>query len=104
MGRKIFSVRYAATVRLTVAPLTVGVLNVQQKRRYVPPDDGVLWVQGPAGIEAQYVTRDGPADKAGIQAGDVLKAINGQPIRNDRHVIQILYELGSWQRAAYTIV
>jgi signal transduction histidine kinase len=46
----------------------------------------------------------GPADKAGIQPGDVLKAINDQPVRNDRHVTQILYELGSWQRATYTLV
>jgi PAS domain S-box-containing protein len=33
-----------------------------------------------------------------------VKAINGQPVRNDLHVTQILYELGSWQRATYTIV
>ena len=104
MGRKIFSFKYVATVLLTIAVLILGALNVQQKRRYVPPDDGASWIQGPAGIQARVVVPEGPADKAGIQRGDILKAIDGQPLRNDRHVTQILYELGVWSRATYTIV
>ena len=104
MSRKIFSFNYVATVLLTIAILILGGLNVQQKRRYTPPDDGASWVQGPDGIQARVVVRGGPADKAGIQSGDILKAINDQTIRNDRHVTQILYELGSWQRATYSIV
>src|SRR3954453_15478486 len=104
MGRKIFSFKFVATVLLTIAVLVLGALNVQQKRRYVPPDDGVSWIQGPAGIQARLVVPEGPADKAGIQRGDILKAIDGQPLRNDRHVTQILYESGVWSKATYTIV
>jgi two-component system NtrC family sensor kinase len=103
MSRRIFSFRYVSTVLLTVAVLILGGLNVQQKRKYTPPDDGVSWVLGNNGTQARFVVQ-GPAEKAGIQAGDVVKAIDGQPVRNDRHVTQILYELGSWQRATYTIV
>src|SRR5215471_20760063 len=104
MGRKIFSFKYVATVLLTIAVLILGALNVQQKRRYMPPDDGVSWIQGPEGIQARLIVTDGPAEKAGIQRGDILKAINGEAVRNDRHVTQILYELGIWSRATYTIV
>jgi len=109
MGRKIFSFKYVATVLLTVAVLILGGLNAQQKRRFSTPDDGAVWIQGPAGIQARAVAPNGPADKAGIQTGDVLKAItpvNGNPIpvRSDRHVTQILYELGTWSRATYTVV
>src|SRR5215813_2091881 len=104
MGRKIFSFRYVATVILTIAVLILGGLNVQQKRRYTPPDDGASWVQGPNGIQAQLVVRDGPADKAGIRTGDLLKAINGEPVRNERHVTQIFYELSGWDKATYTVV
>jgi len=103
MGRKIFSFKYAATVILTVAILILGGLNVQQKRRYVPSDDGCAWVQGSNAVEALLVVEGGPGDKAGIQRGDVLKAINGQAVRNDRHVTQILYELGVWSKANYTV-
>jgi two-component system, NtrC family, sensor kinase len=104
MGRKIFSFRYIATVLLTVTVLILGGLNVQQKRRFTPPDDGASWVQVSNGIQARFIVPGGATDKAGIQAGDYLKAINDQPVRNDLHVTQILYELGSWQRATYTIV
>src|SRR5215467_3237516 len=103
MGRTIFSFKYVATVFLTVGILILGFLNAQQKRRYVPPDDGASWIQGPAGIQARLVVPDGPAAKAGIQQNDILKAINGQALRNDRHVTQMLYELGVWSRATYTI-
>jgi PAS domain S-box-containing protein len=104
MGRKILSFNYVAIVLLTIAALVLGGLNVQQKRLYIPPDDGASWVQGAEGVQAQLVVRGGPADKAGLRAGDILKAINGQPVRNDLHVTQILYELGPWQRATYTVV
>jgi two-component system, NtrC family, sensor kinase len=104
MGRKIFSFRYVAAVILTISVVVLGGLNVQQKRLYAPADDGALWVQTPEGVQAQVAMPGGPAYKAGIHASDILKAINGQPVRNDRHVTQMLYELGSWQRATYTIV
>src|SRR5207244_4903957 len=103
MTRKIFSLKYVATVLLTLAILILGGLNAQQKRRYIPPDDGASWIEGQHGIQARLVVADGPADKAGIRRGDVLKAINGHDIRNDRHVTQVLYELGVWSRATYTL-
>ena len=103
MTRKIFSLRYVVTLLLTLAILILGGLNAQQKRRYIPPDDGASWIEGPEGVQARLVVADGPADKAGIRRGDVLKAINGHDIRNDRHVTQMLYELGVWSRATYTL-
>src|SRR5258708_4690594 len=109
MGRRIFSFKYIATVLLTLAVLILGGLNAQQKRRFIAPDDGVVWIQGPAGIQARTVTPGGPADKAGIQQGDVLKAItplrgDSIDVRSDRHVTQILYQMGIWSRATYTVV
>src|SRR6478672_4544362 len=103
MARKIFSFKYIVTVLLTLGILILGGLNVQQKRRYIPPDDGASWVQGPAGIEARLILPDGPAVKAGILRGDILRAINGRPIQNDRQVTQVLYELGAWSKATYTL-
>src|SRR3989454_3945095 len=103
MRRKIWSVKYVATVLLTLTVLILGGLNAQQKRRYIPPDDGAAWVEGTEGVQARLVVPDGPAEKAGIRRGDVLRAINGQAVENDRHVTRLLYELGAWSRATYTI-
>src|SRR5438094_4306097 len=103
MRRKIWSVKYVATVLLTLTVLILGGLNAQRKRRYIPPDDGTAWFEGTEGIQARLVVPDGPAEKAGIRRGDVLRAINGQAVENDRHVTRFLYELGAWSRATYTI-
>lgn len=103
MGRKIFSFKHFATVLLTLAILILGGLNVLQMRRYVPSDDGAAWIQDTEGIRARLVVPDGPADKAGIRQGDTLKAVNGQTLRNDRHVTQILYELTAWSKATYSL-
>ena len=83
MGRTIFSFKYVATVFLTVGILILGFLNAQQKRGYIPPDDGASWIQGPAGIQARLVVPHGPAERAGIRQNDILKPINGPSLRDD---------------------
>lgn len=105
MDRKITSFTTIATALVTVGLLIMGGLNVDQKRKYVPPDDGVSWIQGPEGVRANAIVKDGPAERAGIQRGDILKAINGETVLSDRHVTRILYNnVGLWGRARYTIV
>jgi len=54
-------------------------------------------------VQAQLVLQDGPADRAGIQPGDTLLAINGHPVQTDRQVTEILYDIGPWNPATYTI-
>src|SRR5262245_47609598 len=103
MGRRLFSFKLVATALLTVGILILGGINVQQKRIWVAPDDGCSWVQNAGDIQARFVVEDGPADRAGILPGDILKAINGRPVQSDRHVTQLLYEVGVWSKATYTI-
>src|SRR6516164_9347871 len=99
MRRRINSLSIIATALLTVGLLTMGGLNVDQQGKYVPPDDGASWIQGPEGVRASSIVTDGPAHRAGIRRGDILKAINGETVLNDRHVTQILYnKVGLWGR------
>src|SRR5262245_41362600 len=104
MGRKLISFKYVATALLTIAALILVALNIQQKRLYLPPDDGASWVVGASGVQARVVVEGGPADRAGIQPGDILKAIDDDPVRNDLQVTQFLYKIGSWQKAKYTVL
>lgn len=40
------------------------------------------------GVFVEQITAGGPADKAGLKAGDVVVAINNQPIRNGQDLIE----------------
>jgi PAS domain S-box-containing protein len=80
-----------------------GILNYQQRAQYQNPDDGVSWIESPQGVTAWIVVRGGPADRAGIREGDLLKAINGQPVTMPSEAVQEIYRLGAWSLAAYSL-
>src|SRR5688500_8852316 len=103
MGGRLFSLRFVGAMLLTAGLLVLGGINIDQKRKWVAPNDGCSWIQGPEGVEARQVVADGPAGRAGIQPGDILWAINGHPVESNGHVTKILYDLGTWSRAIYTI-
>ena len=63
-------------------------------------DDGVAWS---CVFVAKRIVPDGPADKAGIKAGDHLLAIHDEPLRNFAHLVRQLYKIGVWQRAKYEL-
>src|SRR4030095_15178009 len=63
-----------------VALATLGVYNIVLKATWTLLDDGVFWRSGPAGMVAGRVAAGGPADRAGVQVGDVLLAIDGDEV------------------------
>lgn len=48
----------------------------------IAPDAGFQATRGSAGVVVTEVTRDGPADRAGLLRGDVVLDINGQQVRS----------------------
>ncbi len=100
----ILSFRLIATVILSLGLIILGGLNVEQKREWVAPDDGVSWIEtSPGVVEATRVLSDGPGGRAGVEVGDVLDRIAEIEIQNDRHVTQVLYDLGAWSQAEYIL-
>ena len=57
MGKSFLSLRFVATALLTLGLLTVGGLNILQKRIYGIPYDGCSWIQTDAGAQARAVVR-----------------------------------------------
>jgi hypothetical protein len=47
--------------------------------------------------------RRGPAERAGIQCGDVLEAIGNKKIASATDVSRRLYELGVWSKTTYSL-
>jgi hypothetical protein len=95
-----------STAILTILTLGAGVaavINFQQQHRFRLPEDGVVWVDRNASVEALYVTKRSGGSNAGVHPGDRLALINGVPIENAANVTQVLVRIGSWNKAVYHI-
>ena len=70
------------TLPVTVATvlLFLGLANIAQRASSEDVEDGVLWVQRSTGVVAAEVDPTSLAARAGVRAGDVLLAVDEQPI------------------------
>ncbi|HBY60078.1 MAG TPA: histidine kinase [Solibacterales bacterium] len=99
--------QFASTllVILTTALVITAFVNFQQNRKFQLPDDGAVWVDrgtpGQPRVEALEVIPNGPAERAGIHVGDVLRDIKGAPITKSTDVAEILFRQGAWKKVEY---
>lgn len=69
--------------------------------RYVSdPDRGTIGLvlglnRNRHGLEVEAVTPDGPADQAGIRAGDVIVGVNGNPVTDNSRLPEALTQIGT---------
>ncbi len=92
-----------ATVLLTSLLVGVGVLNLRDRAAWFDPSDGVFWQQTSRGVTAETVDAAGPGQRAGIHRGDILIAVDSQPISNLGEYTKRLYDLGINASPTYTI-
>ena len=104
MAVRLFSFKHIATTCLTIGVLILGWLNVEQKRLFTLPEDGVGWIQSAQGVTARSVLEDSPAGRMGIQVGDTLHAIDGETIQSELQVAKMLDRIGLWHSATYSII
>ncbi|MBI4875754.1 MAG: PAS domain S-box protein [Acidobacteria bacterium] len=91
----------ALLVVLTVAAVIAAGINFQQQNAFRLPEDGVTWVDRPAGVAALDVVPGGQGERAGLRAGDVLLRINGVVVEKAIDVPQVHVRLGAWRKAEY---
>jgi two-component system, NtrC family, sensor kinase len=95
-----------STAILTVITLAAGVaafINFEAQLSFRLPDDGVIWVDRAAGVEALYVAPRGPGDNAGVHVGDILESIQNIPVAHSSEVAMHLAGIRSWNRASYLL-
>ena len=85
----------------TIALVGAAVVNYRQRQIFELPDDGVVWIDGGAGVVASSVASLSPAAKAGIQPRDRLLSIGRIRVGRALDVPRILSGIGVWKRAAY---
>jgi two-component system NtrC family sensor kinase len=73
-------VQAAVGVLVVAVLLALGASNIAIKARWHEVEDGVLWKAQPEGVVAAEVAEHSPAQAAGVRVGDILQAINSQPI------------------------
>jgi two-component system, NtrC family, sensor kinase len=84
--------------------LALGLANVVQRATSDEVEDGVLWVARSAGIVAAEIASDSAAARAGVREGDVLVAIDGQPVEYREDVLALQQRAAPGERHTYTLV
>ena len=94
----------ALPVAVTLALLSLGLVNVVSRATSSDVEDGVLWVERAVGVVAAEVATPSAASRAGVQPGDVLIAIDNQPIDGRADVLTIQHNARAGDRHTYTVL
>ena len=100
-----FQTRFTAAILflLTVAAITLAWINFRKENQFVPPYDGVWWIEANGTIVARRVDANGPGFRAGIKAGDRLTAVDSLPTPTVASVIARQYRVGEWHNVTYEL-
>ena len=82
----------------------LGAYNIFLKATWTLLDDGVFWKAAPQGVVAGRVAVGGPADRGGIQVGDVLLGVGGQEVMTAEQVQAHLAERHPGDKVVYSLL
>lgn len=94
----------ALPVVVTVCLLAFGLANVITRATSHEVEDGVLWVERAAGVVAAEVAVPSAADRAGVRPGDILLAIDNQPVESRSQVLEVQHRAEPEERHVYTLL
>jgi two-component system, NtrC family, sensor kinase len=84
--------------------LAMGVANIVQRATSDDVEDGVLWVDRNEGVVAAEVAGGSAAARAGVRAGDVLLAVDGNPVAERAEVLALQETARAGDRHSYTLL
>ena len=93
-----------AILLVTVLLLSLGVANVVIRATWQEAEDGVLWLLRPQGVVAAEIASGSPAEAVGLTEGDVLLAIDGQPVQTVSDVVDALHAQKPGSALQYTLL
>lgn len=94
----------ALPVAVTLALLALGLANVVSRATSTEVEDGVLWVERAVGVVAAEVAAPSAASHAGVRPGDVLIAIDNQPVEGRADVLAMQHASRAGDRHTYTLL
>ena len=96
--------RTALPVVVTVCLLALAIANIVSRATTTEVEDGVLWVERAAGVVAAEVADPSSAGRAGVRPGDVLLAIDGQPVEGRDQVFAVQQHSKPGDNHVYTLL
>src|SRR3954467_508854 len=96
--------RPALPVVVVSALLCLGAANIAARVHWHEVEDGVLWKTRPEGITAAEIAPGTAAASSGLKRGDLLLAIDDQPVQQVRDVVTALHNAEAGSRLRYTIL
>jgi two-component system, NtrC family, sensor kinase len=97
-------VRLTAQVAVVVALLCLAAANIAVRATWSEMEDGVLWKQQGAALTAREITPNSAAEKAGIQPGDELVAVDQRPIQSLQDLTGMFHRAPDGRSLTYTVV
>ena len=96
--------RPALPVVVVAVLLCLGVSNIVARATLREVEDGVLWTAGPEGVLAAEIAEGTPAAAVGLMRGDLLLAIDDQPVQEVSDVVAALHSSEAGASARYTVL
>jgi PAS domain S-box-containing protein len=97
-------VRLTAQVAVVVALLCLAVANIAVRATWSEVEDGVLWKQQGAALTAREIAPNSAAEKAGIQPGDELVAVDRRPVQSLQDLTDTFHRGHDGRSLTYTVV
>ena len=94
----------ALPVAVTLGLLALGLANVVSRATSSDVEDGVLWVERAVGVVAAEIAAPSAASRAGVRPGDILLAIDNQPIEGRADVLALQHQARVGDRHTYTLL
>ena len=96
--------RSAFAIGVALILIALGVANMTLRARWHEVEDGVFWGEQPEGVTAVEVWPGSAGASAGIERGDVVVGVNGQPIRSPGDVVEFYHRAHAGTRLTYQIL
>ena len=86
------------------ALLCLGAANIASRATWREVEDGVLWTVRDGGVVAADIAPGTPAESIGLKRGDILLAIDNQPVQEVADVVAALHAAGRGATLRYTVL
>jgi membrane-associated protease RseP (regulator of RpoE activity) len=96
--------RSAFAVVVVLVLIGLGVADIAMRLRSHEVEDGVFWSARAEGVVATDIAAGSAGAAAGIQAGDVLIAVNGAPVQTPADVVGYAHDGVPGTRLTYTLL